>query len=115
MSDDDGSVGRVKPVRGMAHCVSSDGSDGGDSRPSPWWSSNAPGSTSRSGSGGESRGREFVRRRRSSLHMALILSSKTTALQRAFSPLLLAAISHNSSVYCIICSVRASLLYAGDF
>lgn len=39
-----------------------------------------------------------------------IPSRTITALQRIFCPLLLADISHNSSVYCIIVTINASFL-----
>ena len=60
-----GREGRERPVRGIFH-VSSGGEDSG-----PKFSSSVWGSISRSGRGGVSSGREFVRRRRSSRQIAL--------------------------------------------
>lgn len=60
-----GREGRERPVRGIFH-ISSGGEDSGSKVSSSAW-----GSISRSGRGGVSSGREFVRRRSSSRQIAL--------------------------------------------
>lgn len=114
-----GREGRVRPVRGIVHFASSEVeeeeevegvSEEGDSVPSSmalgslfgFDSSNLLGSTTRPGSGGESKGREFVRRRRRRRVRAFMSSRNTTTRQRVLSPFRLAAISQRSSVYWII-------------
>ena len=117
MSWESGRLGIDKPVLGIVQfSASTDRSLGGVSMPSAdaSLSSNVLGSTSLCGSGGDSSGREFVNRNSNNLHTALIISSNTITRHRIFSPFLFAAISHNSSVYWIICRTSASLLYVGD-
>ena len=117
MSEDCGRLGSDSPVLGIVHCSSSEGSLGAGSIPSKDDpdSSNVLGSTSRSGNGGDNSGLEFVRRNKRSLHTALIASSEMTTLHLTFSPFLLAAISHKSSVYLIIVRKSANRLYIDDF
>ena len=110
MSVEEGRVGSVRPVRGMVHePICSEVSDGGEtgSRGSLSLSSSVEGSTSRCGSGGERRGRLFVRRSRRSRQSAFRDSIVQTRSQRAVSERRFAAISRRSSVFWIICRMRA--------
>ncbi len=120
MSDGSGRLGKESPVLGIVHFASSDlslerlsNSSAEDEEEGE--SPKELGSTSLSGSGGDNNGLEFVRRSSTSLQKALMISSSTTTRQRTFSPLLFAVISHNSCVYCTICSKLAIRLYVGDF
>ena len=116
-----GRLGRLSPVRGIVHPkeLSKLSLSGGVAIPSHWLlsfsSSSVRGSTSRSGREGLTSGREFVSRMRRSRQNAFTTSRTTTTRQRIFSPFRLAAISHKSSVYWIICSSNATRLYRGDF
>ena len=105
MSEESGRLGMDKPVLGIAQfSASTERSLGGVSMPSADAddSSNELGSISRCGSGGDNSGRELVNRSSNNLHTALTTSNNTTTRHRTFSPFLFAAISHSSSVYCII-------------
>eukprot|EP01099_Mayorella_cantabrigiensis_P001187 TRINITY_DN1497_c0_g1_i1.p3 TRINITY_DN1497_c0_g1~~TRINITY_DN1497_c0_g1_i1.p3 ORF type:complete len:135 (+),score=12.65 TRINITY_DN1497_c0_g1_i1:747-1151(+) len=71
--------------------------------------------SSRRGIGGLVKGREFVSFSNSSRHIALKDSNSTTTRHLVFSPpLLLAIISHKSSVYCAIFSKVAILEYKDE-
>lgn len=126
----EGRDGNVRPVRGMVHFASSDVlvlmlegvSEVGDSVPSSmacvrslfaFDSSSFDASTTRSGNGGESKGREFVSRNRHSRVRAFTASRNTTTRQRIVSPFRRAAISQRSSVYWIICRSVARRRYVG--
>jgi hypothetical protein len=118
MSVESGRLGIDSPVLGMVQfSASSERSLGGVSIPldDAAASSRELGSISLCGSGGDKSGREFVNRNSSNRHTAFTTSSSTMTRHRTFSPFRFAAISHNSSVYCIIWRTRARRLYVGDF
>ena len=98
MSEESGRLGIANPVRGIVQCASSDLSLGGvsvvvspstDIEDELEDSSNELGSTSRSGSGGDSNGREFVNLRSNSRQMALMTSRSTAAKSLAVNVLYL--------------------------
>lgn len=116
MSLESGSDGRARPVLGIVQDKSeedeeSDGSRDGSIPSNVTFSSSSfsmvPGSASRTGNGGLTKGLEFVSRRRSNRHIALINSRNTTTRQRTFGPLRRATISQRSSVYWMVWRVRA--------
>lgn len=117
MSSELGSGGRVNDVRGIVHfsepaCEISDASDGEYSV-----SSSSVGgfssSNSLSGSGGFTKGLEFVNRIRINRQIAFTASKMITTLHLAFSPLRFAIISRSNSVYWTHDKVMAVFLYVG--